>query len=216
MNNFTPNHTHLFIATHNMCDTKFLQQANDTHRTTRAQICSEWCFACSCYTTLSQCITGQFKYLHHIYYKSQRIEIQWLNSYQGSWYYCGEECQQVTQTKQPLYTISQHKYVNCEVMWIHGIKMMDYPVQNWAWIIHRNVEDQLSDTRLFLARYLMMQSTATIIQCWWRMNEWSMGHWWKNTDRGKMKYFGRNLSQCYYAHHKSHIYWPGIEPKHLQ
>jgi len=48
------------------------------------------------------------------------------------------------------------------------------------------------------------------------MNEWSMGHWWKNIDRGKMKYYGRNLSQCYYAHHKSHIYWPGIEPKHLQ
>jgi hypothetical protein len=98
MDNFMPNHTHLFIAAHTMCDTTFLHQANDTHRTTRTQICSEWCFACSCYAKLSQCTTGQFKYLLPIYYMSQRIEIQWLNSYQGSWYYCGEKCQQVTQT----------------------------------------------------------------------------------------------------------------------
>jgi len=95
MDNFMPNHTHLVIAAHTVCGT-ILWQANDTNRTTWAQICSEWCFACSCYATLSQCITGQFIYLHPIYYKSQRIEIQWLNNYQGNWYYCGEE--QVTQT----------------------------------------------------------------------------------------------------------------------
>lgn len=98
MDNCMPNHTHLFIAAHTMCETTFLRQANNTNRTTWAQICSEWCFACSCFATLSQCITGQFKYLHPIYYKSQRIEIQLLNNYQGSWYYCGEECQQVTKT----------------------------------------------------------------------------------------------------------------------
>jgi len=33
MDNFVPNHTHLFIAAHTMCDT-FLQQAKDTNRTT--------------------------------------------------------------------------------------------------------------------------------------------------------------------------------------
>jgi len=36
MDNFMPNHTHLFIAAQTMCDTTFLQQANDTNRTTRA------------------------------------------------------------------------------------------------------------------------------------------------------------------------------------
>jgi hypothetical protein len=30
-------------------------------------------------------------------------------------------------------------------------------------------------------------------------------------DRGKPKYSGENLSQCYFAHHKSHMDWPGIE-----
>jgi hypothetical protein len=98
MNNFMPYHTYLFIAAHTMCDTTLLHQANDTHRTTGIQISSEWCFAYSCYAKHSKCTTGQFIYLHPIYYMSQRIEIQWFNSYQGSWYYCGEECQQVGKT----------------------------------------------------------------------------------------------------------------------
>jgi hypothetical protein len=32
-----------------------------------------------------------------------------------------------------------------------------------------------------------------------------MEHQWKEIDRGKPKYSGKNLSQCRFVHHKSHI-----------
>jgi hypothetical protein len=39
-----------------------------------------------------------------------------------------------------------------------------------------------------------------------------MEHQWNETDRGRPKYSGKNLSQCHFANHKSHVDWPGIEP----
>jgi hypothetical protein len=39
-----------------------------------------------------------------------------------------------------------------------------------------------------------------------------MQQWWSDIDRGKSKYWDRNLSQCHFLHHKSHGNWPGIEP----
>jgi hypothetical protein len=38
-----------------------------------------------------------------------------------------------------------------------------------------------------------------------------MEHRWKEIDRGKPKYSGKNLSQCHFVHHKSHVERPGIE-----
>jgi hypothetical protein len=35
-------------------------------------------------------------------------------------------------------------------------------------------------------------------------------HRWKETDRGKPKYPMKNLSQCHFIHHKSHMDFPEI------
>jgi hypothetical protein len=32
-----------------------------------------------------------------------------------------------------------------------------------------------------------------------------MEHRWNETDRGKLKYWERNLSQCHFVHHKFHM-----------
>jgi hypothetical protein len=37
-----------------------------------------------------------------------------------------------------------------------------------------------------------------------------MEHRWSEIDRGKPKYSGKNLSQCHFVHHKSHMDRPGI------
>jgi hypothetical protein len=39
-----------------------------------------------------------------------------------------------------------------------------------------------------------------------------MEHWWNDTDRGKLKYWEKNLSQYHFVHHKTHMDRPGIEP----
>jgi hypothetical protein len=38
-----------------------------------------------------------------------------------------------------------------------------------------------------------------------------MEHRWNEIDRGKPKYSEKNLSQCHFVYHKSHMDRPGIE-----
>jgi hypothetical protein len=35
---------------------------------------------------------------------------------------------------------------------------------------------------------------------------------WNDTDRRKPENSEKNLSQCYFVHHKFHVEWPGLEP----
>ena len=47
----------------------------------------------------------------------------------------------------------------------------------------------------------------------WVVNELHMSteHGW-NDDKGTAKYSEKNMFQCYFVHHKSHMYWPVTEP----
>jgi len=40
-----------------------------------------------------------------------------------------------------------------------------------------------------------------------------MEHWWNDTDRGKLKNWVKNPTDCYFVHHKSKMEWPGIETR---
>ena len=37
------------------------------------------------------------------------------------------------------------------------------------------------------------------------------GALWNDTDRGKLQYWGKNLSHCHFVHHKSYKDWPSSE-----
>jgi hypothetical protein len=48
--------------------------------------------------------------------------------------------------------------------------------------------------------------TASVVDEWM-----SMEQWWNYTDRGKLRYSEKNLSQCHSAHYKSHMHCPDIK-----
>ena len=51
----------------------------------------------------------------------------------------------------------------------------------------------------------------------WVVDEWmSMEQWWNDTDRAKLQYLKKKMSQFHFVHHKTHMVWPEIEPMPVQ
>jgi len=38
-----------------------------------------------------------------------------------------------------------------------------------------------------------------------------MKHYWNDTDRGKLKHSEKPCHSATFVHHRSHVYWPGIQ-----
>jgi hypothetical protein len=64
----------------------------------------------------------------------------------------------------------------------------------------------LSSRLILLVGYLMVLSVATILCCRWYLNDFA---------RGKPKYWDKNLFQCQFVHHKSHVGVLGLKPELL-
>jgi hypothetical protein len=44
----------------------------------------------------------------------------------------------------------------------------------------------------------------------------NMQHWSNDSDSTKIMFLNTHLSRCHSLHHKSHMNWPGIEPRPMQ
>ena len=44
----------------------------------------------------------------------------------------------------------------------------------------------------------------------------SMEHWWNYTNRRKLMYLEKHLSQYHFIHQKSHLDWPRIKPGNIR
>jgi hypothetical protein len=65
----------------------------------------------------------------------------------------------------------------------------------------------------FLACYLTTLSGANIMECSvLGQSNRSTKNWWNENERGKPQYSEKNLFQCHFVHHKTHIDRPGTKP----
>jgi hypothetical protein len=46
-------------------------------------------------------------------------------------------------------------------------------------------------------------------------DKWLMENQWNDTDRAKLKFLEKIVSQCYFLQHKCHMLWPDTEPRPL-
>jgi hypothetical protein len=71
-----------------------------------------------------------------------------------------------------------------------------------------NTSNRAQGKRAGFVLHLTTLNISKTIQDLWQ----SMAHWWNDPDRGKPKYWERNLSRCHFIHHKWHMHRSDIEP----
>jgi hypothetical protein len=127
----------------------------------------------------------------------------------GLFYYTHIYVQQYTFFRQHQVTLHFDTVdTRCGTCYVSASKDITYDnTKNYDFFLWRAPQQMLRTHRSFGAY------CATL---WWRWLVFFsffcvVEHRWNEIDSGKLKYSGKNLSQCHFDHHKFHMDWPGIE-----